>query len=72
MTDATRQRIKTMLLTSRVNSDGLIAVLITPNEVLFSCDRRVTIPDLHGLLQGEIDNICAHVANERKQENVTR
>ena len=68
MTEATRRRVLNMIQMARAISDGLIVIAITPDDVLWSVDRRLTIPDLHGLLQETSEGICERIARERAEE----
>jgi hypothetical protein len=68
MTEATKRRVENMLQTVRAISDGLIVLAITPDQVLWSVDHRLTIADLHGLLQENVKEICARIARERAEQ----
>ena len=72
MTDKNKQRVLNLLQLARAHGDALIVLAITPNDVLWSCDERVTIPDLHGLLQDNVDGICAQIARDRAERQNMR
>jgi hypothetical protein len=66
MDDATRKAVLALVEQARIKADALIVVGILPGgAIVHSCDSRITIPDLHGALQDNVDFICQCVAHNR-------
>ena len=58
--------ILTPVESARKQSDAFIVVGIMPGDrIFYAVDDRVTIPDLHGILQHNLDFICQSVAHFR-------
>lgn len=66
MNEKTKQRVSNLLQMARAHGDAIIVLAITPDDVLWSVDSRITIPDLRGLLSPKnVDRICELIARER-------
>jgi hypothetical protein len=63
------EAILNLVMQARLRADAIIVVGIMPGgAVFFDCDKRITIPDLHGVLQDSTDFICQRVAVARARE----
>jgi hypothetical protein len=66
MDSKTAESALTLVRQARLRADAIIVVAFLPGgDVIYECDSRITIPDLHGLLQGSNDFICQCVARRR-------
>jgi hypothetical protein len=63
------EAILNLVASARQRSEAFIVVGILPGHRFFySVDPNITIPDLHGVLQDNIDDICNSVARKRARE----
>lgn len=66
MADPKEQAILKLIEDARKQSDAFIIVGILPGDRFFySCDDRITLPDLHGELERSVDAICSSVSRTR-------
>lgn len=67
MSQGKEQEVLGLVEKARKLSDAFIVVGILPGgRIFYSCDDRMTLPDLHGALQDNVDFICASVARTRQ------
>ena len=64
------EAILTLVDSARKQADAFIVVGIMPgsgdaDRIFYSVDERVSIPDLHGILQRNLDFICQSVSHFR-------
>lgn len=69
MNNRTERIILNHVAQARAQADAIIVVGIMPGgRFFFDCDNRITIPDLHGVLQDSIDRICENLAHVRAHQ----
>ena len=67
MPDPREQEVLRLVEQARLKSDAFIVVGLLPNHRFFySCDPRITLPDLHGILVDHIDDVCDSVRRTRE------
>lgn len=68
MPDPREQDVLKLVEQARLKSEAFIVVGFLPNHRFFySCDPRIPIPDLHGVLQDHIDGVCDSVKDFRER-----
>jgi hypothetical protein len=65
MPDPREQAILKLVEEARKKSNAFIVLGITPNRFFYSCDERITLPDLHGQLENIGDAVCESVSRTR-------
>ena len=74
MDERKQKAVLDLVRSARKQADAIIVVGICPGGFFYDCDDRVTLPDLQGLLEANVRDICASVSHARarkaKQESV--
>jgi len=66
LADPREQAILKLVEEARTKADAFIVIGIMPGDRFFySCDDRVTLPDLHGILERNVDDVCGSVSRDR-------
>ena len=69
MPSTKEQEILRLAEQARTKADAFIVVGIMPGGAIFQVsDPRITIPDLHGVLQDNVDFICECVSHARARK----